>query len=77
MGRPEPVVIERACPFAELNPKSKLPKVRFVQPEEGCPYYRCLDEENAENLKQREIRLREDSNYARKLYEDTKGRCSK
>lgn len=68
-----PVVIERSCHFVGPKPKSKLPPVKFAK--EGCPYYRCLDEENAEKMKQREIRLRGDSNYMRELYLKTKERC--
>lgn len=71
---PEPVIIERKCSFAELRDKSELPAVEFIRPPE-CPYYRCLDKENAKLLQAREAALRGDSNYARMLYLDTKRRC--
>lgn len=77
LPQPEPIVIERACAFAELNPKSKLPPVDFIKPDEGCAHYRCLDEKNALLLKEREVLLRYDSNYARELYLETKERCTK
>lgn len=72
--RQEPVIIERKCAFAELRDKSELPAIEFIKPP-ACPYYRCLDEENAKHLQSREARLRGDSNYARNLYLDAKRRC--
>ncbi len=72
---PEPVVIERKCAFPELRRKPVLPPVLFVQPDEECTAFRCVDEQNAELLKQREILLREDSNYVRGVYEGVKEIC--
>lgn len=73
---PQEVVIERKCHFEPLRPKPKLPKVDYIEPHEGCPFYLCLDAYNADQvLAEREILLRKDSNYVRAMYKSTAERC--
>ncbi len=75
---PQTVVVEKKCIMPEMFPKSKLSKVKYVKEgENGCTYYRCLTEEEAQNAVNRESALRRDCNSCRDLYNDNRDRCGK
>jgi len=71
---PEPEIITRKCPMVDLRPKPTLPVAKKILPPE-CPFYRCYDEANYKISAEREIRLRKDSNYVRKVYKGAQELC--
>lgn len=68
-----PEVIERKCTLPEINPP---PKISAISWHSDCgPYYRCIDEQNYNQLKINYSLYETDGEYCRDIYQRTKERC--
>lgn len=75
--QPGPIVIERSCFIEQLPPKQSLPPVRYEHITQRGVEFLCLDPENQEAEKERELRLKQDARTCQEAYQKAIERCVK
>lgn len=76
-SQPGPIVIERSCFIEQLPPKQSLPPVRYEHITQRGVEFLCLDPENQEAEKERELRLKQDARTCQEAYQKAIERCVK